>query len=187
MKVISGKYKGYKIKTLYGINTRPMSCRVKEDAFNILNNYFIYKNKIGLDIFAGSGQLGIEGLSRGLKKCYFNDYNFNSYKIIKNNLNKLKINNKKILNYSYKILLNWIIKQKILIDILFLDPPFKKIKYYYDIINIILNNNIINNNGIIVCESNKILSFNQFNLISLHIKKYKRKYLYILRIEKEEN
>ncbi|WP_334199036.1 16S rRNA (guanine(966)-N(2))-methyltransferase RsmD [Spiroplasma endosymbiont of Megaselia nigra] len=186
MRVISGKYKGYQIKTLDGMNTRPMTARVKEDTFNILDNYFIYENKIGLDIFAGSGQLGIEGLSRGLQQCYFNDSHQGASKIIETNLNNLKINNAKVLNYDYKVLLNWMIQQKVLIDILFLDPPFKQIEYYYDIITIILNNNIINNYGIIVCESNQMLSFDQFNLVMLRCKTYKKKYLYILRLEKGE-
>ncbi|MFJ1522173.1 MAG: 16S rRNA (guanine(966)-N(2))-methyltransferase RsmD [Spiroplasma sp. ald] len=186
MRVISGKYKGYKIKTLDGMNTRPMTARVKEDTFNILDNYFIYENKIGLDIFAGSGQLGIEGLSRGLQQCYFNDSHQGASKIIETNLNNLKINNAKVLNYDYKVLLNWMIQQKVLIDILFLDPPFKQVEYYYDIITIILNNNIINNYGIIVCESNQMLSFDQFNLVMLRCKTYKKKYLYILRLEKGE-
>lgn len=78
------------------------------------------------------------------------------------------------------------IQQKMSIDILFLDPPFKQIEYYYDIITIILNNNIINNYGIIVCESNQVLSFDQFNLVMLRCKAYKKKYLYILRLEKGE-
>lgn len=187
MRVIRGKYNGYQIKTLEGMNTRPMTARVKEDMFNILDNYFIYENKTGLDIFAGSGQLGIEGLSRGLQQCYFNDFHQGAYQIITTNLQNLKITNGKVLNYDYNVLLNWIIQNHITIDILFLDPPFKQIEYYYDIITIILKNNIINNYGIIVCESNQELSFVQFDLVMLRYKKYKKKYLYILRLEKGEN
>ncbi|WP_338956074.1 RsmD family RNA methyltransferase [Spiroplasma endosymbiont of Polydrusus cervinus] len=187
MRVISGKYKGYQIKTLEGMNTRPMAGRIKKDMFNILDNYFVYENKIGLDIFAGSGQLGIEGLSRGLQLCYFNDFNQGAYKIIETNLNKLKVDNAKLLSYDYQLLLNWMIQNKILIDILFLDPPFKQIQYYYDIITVMLNNNIIDNYGVIVCESNQALSFDQFNLVILRCKTYRKKYLYILRLEKGEN
>ncbi|WP_425380378.1 16S rRNA (guanine(966)-N(2))-methyltransferase RsmD [Spiroplasma endosymbiont of Stenodema calcarata] len=187
MRVISGKYKGYQIKTLAGMNTRPMTARVKEDMFNILDNYFIYENKIGLDIFAGSGQLGIEGLSRGLQYCYFNDSHQDAYQVITNNLQNLNIEIGKAFNYDYNVLLEWVIQNQLTIDILFLDPPFKQIDYYYDIITIILKNNIINNYGIIVCESNQELTFTQFDLVMLRYKKYKKKYLYILRLEKGEN
>ncbi|WP_368487223.1 16S rRNA (guanine(966)-N(2))-methyltransferase RsmD [Spiroplasma sp. DGKH1] len=187
MRVISGKYKGRALQTLEGMNTRPMTARVKEDLFNILDNYFIYENKVGLDIFSGSGQLGIEGLSRGLRQCYLNDYHPGALKIIQNNVRNLQIENAIILNVDYQVLLTNFINNNIKIDILFLDPPFKQIDYYYDIITCILENNLLNNYGIIVCEANQALSFDNYNLVILKTKNYKNKYLYILRIEKEDD
>ncbi|AGM24887.1 16S rRNA (guanine(966)-N(2))-methyltransferase RsmD [Spiroplasma chrysopicola] len=185
MQVISGKYRGYRLRTLPGMNTRPMTARVKEDMFNILNNYFIFDNKIGLDIFAGSGQLGIEGLSRGLQYCYFNDVHLGAINVIKTNLTNLKIENAHLFQQDYKLLLNSFLTQKLTIDILFLDPPFIQINYYYDIISIILKNNILNPNGIIVCEANQPLDFEQFDLNLLKLKQYQNKYLYLLRLERD--
>ena len=84
MRVISGSRKGHKLKSPKGENTRPTEDRIKESIFNILGN--IKNNSLVLDLFAGTGSIGIEFLSRGAESCYFIDLSNDSIKIIKENL-----------------------------------------------------------------------------------------------------
>lgn len=81
MHIISGKYKKMKLQTLDSSLTRPTLTRIKEDMFNIISNYFIYENKISLDLFSGSGSLSIEGLSRGIKFAIINDLSKDANKL----------------------------------------------------------------------------------------------------------
>ena len=150
MRVISGKYKG---KQLEGFNidgTRPTMDRIKESLFASIQNYV--KDAVVLDLFAGSGSLGIEALSNGSKTCYFVDHN----KICINVLNKnLKgIDNSIILKKDYLEALEYFKNNNIKFDLILLDPPY----------DLCLNNNIIkkiyeyellNINGIIVSEAEK--------------------------------
>jgi len=148
MRVISGKYKGKNLQGFDIDGTRPTMDRVKESLFGIIQNYL--KDSICLDLFAGSGSLGIEALSNGARKCYFADYNKEVIKILENNLKE--IDNSFILNNSYEEALEKLKNEKF--DIIFLDPPYK-----YNLItkavNIILKNDMLNKNGIIVCEYEK--------------------------------
>jgi len=162
MRVISGKYKGKNLQGFDIDGTRPTMDRVKESLFGIIQNYL--KDSICLDLFAGSGSLGIEALSNGARKCYFADYNKEVIKILENNLKE--IDNSFILNNSYEEALEKLKNEKF--DIIFLDPPYK-----YNLItkavNIILKNDMLNKNGIIVCEYEK----ENIN-IDLKIKKEKK-------------
>lgn len=186
MQVISGKYRKRKLNTLEGRNTRPTSSRVKEDMFNILNNYFIYDDKVVIDLFSGSAALGIETLSRGAKFCYFNDHNSSAINIIKNNLANLQIKDYYLTNYDYNDCLRYLINKNISADLIFLDPPFKQINYYYDTVNIIVNDSgLLNNYGIIICQSEQSLDVSSFNVTVLKYKQYKNKHLYLLRKEDE--
>ncbi len=89
MRVISGKYKGKTIKGFNQEGTRPTMDRVKESLFSMLQSDI--KNSIVLDLFAGSGSLGIEALSSGSKLCYFVEKDKKMFSILKDNLNNLKI------------------------------------------------------------------------------------------------
>lgn len=88
MRVISGKYKGRNIKGFDIIGTRPTMDRVKESLFATINNKL--KNSVILDLFAGSGNLGIEALSNGSVEAYFVDNNKVAIKVIKDNIRDLK-------------------------------------------------------------------------------------------------
>jgi 16S rRNA (guanine(966)-N(2))-methyltransferase RsmD len=143
MIVIAGKYKGFKLKTLEGMNTRPTSSRVKEDLFNILNNYFVFDGKISLDLFGGTGALSLEGLSRGIKFAYVNDHYQPAIKIIEQNFAKVEESTYQILMKDYQILLNEFAVKKIKVDLIFLDPPFLHIEYYYDFFAKLKDNNLL--------------------------------------------
>ena len=144
MRVISGKYKG-RILEGFNINgTRPTMDRVKESMFAVIQNNL--KDKVILDLFAGSGSLGIEALSNGAKMCYFVDNNKIAIDTIKKNT--IGIDNKVIIKKDcFDALRDFDIK----FDVILLDPP-----YHDNLMNKVLDKineyDLLNENGIIVCE-----------------------------------
>jgi 16S rRNA (guanine(966)-N(2))-methyltransferase RsmD len=123
MRIISGKCRGLNLSTLKGDNTRPTLDRVKESVFNILGNKL--DELVVLDLFAGSGALGLESLSRGAKFCYFVDSSKEAIDIIKKNVAKCRVEDKsEILNNNFEIALEKF-KDNIF-DLVFLDPPYGK-------------------------------------------------------------
>lgn len=150
LRVISGSYKGRKIKTIESYKTRPTADKIKESIFNIIGPYF--DGGVCLDLFAGSGNLGIESLSRGMDKCIFIDKNFESFKFIKENIKSLKINEEtEVYNTDYKRALKVLSKKNISFDYIFLDPPYK-MDVLEDIILFVYEKNLLNNDGKIICE-----------------------------------
>ena len=91
MRVISGKARGTKLNSIESLDTRPTLDRVKESLFNIIQNKIV--DATILDLFAGSGAIGIEFISRGAKKAYFCEKNHNAAKMIHQNLTKTKFEN----------------------------------------------------------------------------------------------
>lgn len=144
MRVVSGKYKGRIL--LSPINqARPTLDKVKQAIFTKLQ--FDIENKNILDLFAGSGALGIEAISRGAKKVVFVDKDYKSIEIIKKNL-KLLNENANVLKCDYKTALEKFEEQ---FDIIFLDPPYES--GYYDIaLQIIKDKHLLSCDGIIVLE-----------------------------------
>ena len=99
MRVISGKYKKMDLKGFNIEGIRPTMDKVKESVFAMINEYI--EDSICLDLFSGSGALGIEALSNGSKYVYFNDKSKDSINIIKYNLNKIKDTNYTVFNEDY--------------------------------------------------------------------------------------
>ena len=100
MKVISGKFKGRNIEGFTIDGTRPTMDRVKESLFAMIQNYIDDSNV--LDLFSGSGNLGIEALSEGAKSIVLVDSNYKAIKVIDNNIKTIGIENTKVLNMDYK-------------------------------------------------------------------------------------
>lgn len=151
MRVISGIARGTKIKSIDSMSTRPTLDRVKEALFNILQNYI--KNAIILDLFAGSGALGIEALSRGAKRAYFCDINKEAIKIIKENLEKTRLIEKSVIyNEDYIIAIK---KIKEPLSIVFLDPPYK-LDLAVKSIKELQKNKLLTNNSIIIIETDEL-------------------------------
>ena len=144
MRVISGKYKGKMINGFNINGTRPTMDRVKESLFGMIQNEI--NNSICLDLFAGSGSLGIEALSNGAKKCYFIDNNKEIIKILKNNLEN--IDNSIIIKDDFE---NFLKTTNQKFDIIFLDPPYK-LNLITKAIDIIVQKELLNENGLIICE-----------------------------------
>ena len=149
LRIISGKARGTKLNTLEGIETRPTLDRVKESLFNILQNR-IYDSKI-LDLFAGSGAIGLELLSRGAKEAILCDNSYKAVQIIKENVIKTHFEDQtKIINNDYKNTLDMLKDEKF--DIIFLDPPYES-QFDIQAIKIIIDNDMLSKEGIIILET----------------------------------
>ena len=178
MRVISGTLKGRIIKGYDIIGTRPTMDRIKESLFATIQNYI--KDATVLDLFSGTGNYGIEAISNGAKKVYFNDLNIKCINVIKDNLSDFNIlDNNVILNLDYLKCLDYLSKQQIKFDLIFLDPPYKD-DIINEIIGYINKNNLLNDNGLIICElMNNNLLEKYHNLSLWKNKKYGDKYIYI--------
>lgn len=125
MRIITGIAKGRKIKAPEGIDTRPTADRVKESLFNIIASK-IHDAAI-LDLFAGTGNLGLEAISQGAKSCTFVEHNKNTYKILNDNITLLGFQDKaQKYNGDAISMLNMLGKNGRAYDIIFLDPPYGK-------------------------------------------------------------
>jgi len=147
MRIISGKCRGLNLETLKGENTRPTLDRVKESVFNILGNNFF--DLAILDLFAGSGALGLEALSRGAKSCDFVDLSKEAIKVIKKNIDKCRMNE---LSTVHQCDFEVAIKKfpESYFDVVFLDPPYGK---DMGILAISKMDKIIKDTGIIILET----------------------------------
>lgn len=153
MRIIAGRMKGTKLFTLDGLNTRPTLDRVKEPLFSIIN--FNLDDAIVLDLFSGSGALGLEAISRGAKKAYLCDNSYEAIRIIKQNVEKTKAKESAIVvSKNFIKALEEFIFEKIKFDIIFLDPPYKT-NYAEQAIEIIVKNNLLADNGIIIIETDE--------------------------------
>ena len=154
MRVIGGEYRSRILTEFTGQDVRPTSDRAREALFNILAN----KVRLGrvLDLFAGSGALGIESLSRGASEVIFNDFSKDSVAIIKKNLQALKLlgNDKaKVLNYDYSVCLNAVSGE---FDIIFIDPPYR-FDYGEKALEMIAKKGLLSKNGVAVYENDRSL------------------------------
>ena len=156
--IIGGKYKRTKIEVPTKL-VRPTSAIKREAIFSILESYAlqnsinIYKNKSIIDVFAGTGLIGLEAISRGMKKSYFIENNESVYKILKKNCNKI------CKNYEYEIIFEKAINGlnrvfEINPSIIFIDPPYSKENINFILLEI-LKNNIKSKNTIIIIETNR--------------------------------
>lgn len=177
MRIISGKSRGTKLYTLEGYEiTRPTLDRVKEALFSKINMEL--KDAIILDLFSGSGALGLEALSRGAKKAYLVDNSSKAIKVIEQNVQKTKFENEAIvLKDDYLNCLQKFKSKNIKFDFIFLDPPYKS-EYAIKSIKFILENNLLSDIGRIIVETDieeDILNtIKQMKLDINDIKKYGR-------------
>ncbi|WP_374706905.1 16S rRNA (guanine(966)-N(2))-methyltransferase RsmD [Bacillus sp. J14TS2] len=150
MRVISGTLKGRPLKAVPGNGTRPTTDKVKETLFNIIGPYFT--GGIALDLFAGSGALGIEGLSRGMEKVIFIDRDRQAIQTIKNNVQYCKMNSQvEIYRNDAERALKALLKRDIQFDYIFLDPPYHRQKLEA-ILHTIEKNNLLKQQGMIIVE-----------------------------------
>ena len=151
MRIISGTAKGTKLYTLEGLDTRPTLDRVKESLFNIIFNQI--KDSVVLDLFSGSGAIGLEFASRGAKQVYLCDNSKKAFEIIQKNVTKTHLEEKvNLYNCDFKDLIKKISNKKF--DIIYLDPPYKTDFIKIAICELLKNNNITDD-SLIIAETDE--------------------------------
>ena len=147
MRVITGKARGITLKTPEGMQTRPTTDRVKEAMFSIIQ--FEVPGARVLDLFGGSGQLGIEALSRGAKSAVFVDATENACKLIRENLKRTKLEQEgRVVRSDY---LDYLKRCRETYDIILLDPPYAEV-FLENALKYIVEIDILQSGGIIVAE-----------------------------------
>ncbi|MCL2827528.1 MAG: 16S rRNA (guanine(966)-N(2))-methyltransferase RsmD [Oscillospiraceae bacterium] len=147
MRIISGTARGRKLKEPDGLKIRPTTDRVKEALFNVIQ--FDIPGRRVLDLFAGSGQLGIECLSRGAISCDFVDTSLAAVQLVRENLKRTELPDGEVYQNDAISFL----QRGGQYDLVLLDPPYD-LKQLDDILRKIVQIDILNKNGIIVCETN---------------------------------
>ena len=186
MRIISGKARGTKLYTLDGMNTRPTLDRVKESLFNIIQNDI--EDSTVLDLFSGSGAIGLEFLSRGAKRAVLCDSSKDAIKIIKQNVQKTHFEEKvEVYNMEFTKLVERLQNQKF--DIIYIDPP-----YATDFIKIslekIIEYELVNENTKIIVETDdETRILNQIEKMDVEItdkRKYGRATIIFLKYRKTQ-
>ncbi len=175
MRVISGKAKGIRLSALSSKRTRPILDRVKESLFNILGDSLV-DNDV-LDLFAGTGSLGIEALSRGAKRCLFVDSDIPSIQVIKKNLQDTGFSKKAVVIKKNVFTLLALLKNKnIKIDIILIAPPYKLMNLdckdrekIFSFLDDCTSSEILNKKGIIVLQHHRKQMISQENFKQLKV------------------
>lgn len=180
MRVVSGKARGTKLFSPKDYNVRPTADRIKESLFNILQP-IVYES-IVLDLFSGSGAIGIEFISRGSEKAFLVDNSKDSIDIITKNVKKCNFEDSiEIMNLDFEESILKFSRRGIKFDYVFMDPPYGKYQLS-KLVNLIFNGNVLKKSGIIIIESDHedILEINELQVKILKEKTYGRTKLILL-------
>ena len=161
MRIITGRAKGTKLFTLEGNDTRPTSERSKEAIFSMLQ--FDIEGRVVLDLFAGSGQMGLEAVSRGANRAYLVDRGRGAYEIIKKNIDKSHLADGCVALCEDSI--SFLKKQSGIekFDIVFLDPPYAT-DLINESVNLLFDKGLIKETSYIVCESDRFDILSEKNI-----------------------
>ncbi len=150
MKVISGSLKGRNILGYQLEGTRPTMDRVKESIFGMIQNHI--REAIVLDLFAGTGNLGIEAISNGAQKCYFVDHQKKAIKTIEENCKNFTISEQvEILLMDYQKALSYFRENNITFDIVFLDPPYHE-KILLSLLETLVSFHLLKEKALVIVE-----------------------------------
>jgi len=167
LRIVGGKYGGRVLSGFEGKDIRPTSDKARESLFNILRNR-IYGSNF-LDLFCGTGAIGIEAISHGAKTVTFNDIERKSLAVLKSNLEKLKVTEDyKITNFDA---LSFLMRSGPVYDIIYIDPPYK-MDIYDKLLK--LSVNALNDGGIVIFESEQPFDGQVDGLIKYDERKYGR-------------
>jgi 16S rRNA (guanine966-N2)-methyltransferase len=155
MRIIAGKSKGRHLRAVPGIHTRPTTDKVKEAIFSMIGPTF--NQEWVLDLFAGTGGLGIEALSRGAKRGIFIDMDSKSIEVVRMNLRSSGFEDQaEVYRNDAERALKALHKRRFKFDLIFLDPPYR-INTLPNLISLLRELNLLNNEAIIVCEHSHTL------------------------------
>ena len=169
MRVIAGKARRLKLKTPEGEHTRPTTDRIKETLFNMLQPYL--PNAVFIDLFSGSGGIGIEAISRGARHVYFVDNNRQSIDCIKSNLNFTRLAEQAtVLRQDVISALDGIHEKEA--DVIFMDPPYNE-GYENKVLQSLLDKIYVTDRTLIVAEAGLHTDFSYVNELGYQIEKEK--------------
>lgn len=152
MRIISGLAKGKRLKAPAGLNTRPITDMIKEALFNVLGNR-VMESKF-LDLFAGSGSVGIEALSRGAKKVVFVDSSGEAIKVIKENLANCGLESDyEVYRSDVFKALGLLHRQVSRFELIYIDPPFTNERIFNEVMGALGNVDILESDGIVVIRT----------------------------------
>ena len=175
MRVISGKAKGARLRALSSKRTRPILDRVKESLFNILGDFIV--DSVVLDLFAGTGSLGIEALSRGAKRCLFVDNDLHAVQVIKKNLQDTRfLEGALVLKKNVFALSAFLTDESMKFDLILVAPPYKLIdldskdrEKIFSLLDECVSGQILNERGIVVLQHHKKQIVSQENFKQLKV------------------
>lgn len=174
MRVIAGTARSLQLKTVPGMDTRPTTDRIKETLFNILAPEL--PECEFLDLFSGSGGIGIEALSRGANRAYFVDNSRNAVKVIRENLVHTKMEAQaEILAYDAVSAVRMLEGRHGAFDVIFMDPPYKK-GFEQEVLYALASSSLVDENTLIVIESSLDTEFDyvkELPFIIQRVKEYK--------------
>ena len=177
MRIVSGIYKGRRFNQKIPPGVRPTTDRDRESIFNIISNLLEIEASIFLDLFSGTGFMGIEAISRGAEKVYFVDRSYKSLSFTKMILEELKIEED---NYSiHKIdSIKYLKESKINYDVVFIDPPYNKPELINQALEYLQKQPI---DSLIIIESDKKLVFDKSQFYELRTKESGTSTFYFIR------
>lgn len=153
MRVISGEYGGRPLKSVKGTSTRPTTDKIKEALFHMIGPYFD-GGKV-LDLYAGSGALGIEAVSRGMEEAYLIDMNPQAIAVINENIKMTKEDSKfTVIKSKDKVAISQLSNRGIQFDLVILDPPYAD-QMLTTVLKELIDNKLLKDGAVIVCETDK--------------------------------
>ena len=170
MRIIAGTARSLPLKTIEGMDTRPTTDRIKETLFNMLQNdvpgsYF-------RDLFAGSGQIGLEAVSRGARYAVFVENNKKACACIEDNIHFTKFDRETKLLQSDVISAIRSMEGKYKFDVIFMDPPYKH-EYAKEVLECLKDSSILKEDTLIIVEASLDTSFDYLSELGFELKKLK--------------
>ena len=151
MRVISGRFGGRRLKAVPSRLTRPTTDKVKESLFNVIGPYF--QGGAFLDLYAGSGSVAIEAVSRGITKAVLVDHQYRAYRTIINNVKSLRADKAfKVIKSSARSALSILAKRTARFNYVYLDPPYKLSRMKHDLLTL-ARLNLLAPNALVICET----------------------------------
>jgi len=151
MRVIAGQFGSRRLRTLRGMELRPTSDRLRETLFDILGATI--EESLFVDVFAGTGAIGIEAISRGARKAFFVEQHASAIKLIRENLHSLGITSGgEVLALDAIRGLEQLASRRVLADFIFLDPPYARAADYLRVLEFLDESHLIAPNGIVIVE-----------------------------------
>jgi 16S rRNA (guanine(966)-N(2))-methyltransferase RsmD len=158
MRVIAGKYRSRPLRSLRGIDIRPTSDRLRETLFNVLTagNPSALENTIWLDLFAGTGAVGIEALSRGAKQVYFVESSPKAAELIQHNLLSLDVESGFMIVQQDLERAMWKLEREhVAADVVFLDPPYRMRDAYAHTLRALADSSLVWAMSLVIAEHEK--------------------------------